>query len=75
MTEIGAETARDNVNEVPTKNEREVKVKRKSKIAPMNGAEVEARNVIGIIGIANGKVGIIGNGIGIEEIGIRIGGK
>lgn len=65
------------MNEVPTRNEREVKVRRKSKIAPMNAAEVEARNVIGIIGIASGKVGIIGNGIGIEEIviGIGIGGK
>ena len=64
------------MNEVPRKNEREVRVRRKSRIALMNAAEVEARSVIGILGIVNGKLGIIGNGIGIDEIVILgIGGK
>ena len=42
----------------------------------MNAVEVEARSVIEILGIVNGKLGIIGNGIGIDEIVILgIGGK
>lgn len=64
------------MSEVPRKSERGVRVRRKSKIPLINAVEVEARSVIGILGIVNGKLGIIGNGIGIDEIVILgIGGK
>lgn len=64
------------MNEVPRKSERGVRARRKSKIPLINAVEVEARSVIGILGIVNGKLGIIGNGIGIDEIVILgIGGK